>query len=207
VYKQLRSEKPLAREDHMRTPADVAAANAVVAHHAQLAAELHTLVQEAVAAGGAAAGNGDVARRRDALVAFLTRELVPHALAEEKTMYAAAADQHALETLVTAMKREHAAIVAAIDALKDAAGPGPIAAAAGAVAALFDVHLEKENELIVPALLDAPDASLAELLTGMHQLLGGESYAAEGAVDKDASAGCGCGGCGCGGAQTTTPRG
>ncbi|MGE5763423.1 MAG: hemerythrin domain-containing protein [Mycobacterium leprae] len=187
----------------MRTPEDIAAANAVVAHHSQLAADLHALVQQTVAASGDAGANGEAGRRRDALVEFLARELVPHALAEETTMYAAAADQPALETLVTAMKREHVAIIAGIDALRDATGAGGIAAAAGGVEALFDVHLEKENELILPALLDAPAASLAQLLRGMHALLGAETDPNRD-PDKDAeqdaqSGGCGCGGCGCGG--------
>lgn len=103
----------------------------------------------------------------------------------------------------SSLKREHVAIIAGIDALRDATGAGGIAAAAGGVEALFDVHLEKENELILPALLDAPAASLAQLLRGMHALLGAETDPNRD-PDKDAeqdaqSGGCGCGGCGCGG--------
>jgi uncharacterized protein (DUF2249 family) len=61
------------------------------------------------------------------------------------------------------------------------------------------VHLAKENDLVLPLLLSAPDASLAEVLTGMHELLGHE-HADHDADAADAEGGPGCGGhtCGCG---------
>jgi hypothetical protein len=46
-------------------------------------------------------------------------------------------------------------------------------AAARALSALFEAHLAKENDLILPLLLAADDISLAGLLDGMHDLLGG----------------------------------
>ena len=48
------------------------------------------------------------------------------------------------------------------------------AAAAGyAHEVMFAAHLTKENELILPLLAAAPDVALADLLAGMHELLGG----------------------------------
>jgi uncharacterized protein (DUF2249 family) len=60
-----------------------------------------------------------------------------------------------------------------------------------AVRALFDAHLAKENDQLLPALV-LERVDLAGLLDGMHEILGDP----EGQHDHG---GCGCGGCGCGG--------
>jgi hypothetical protein len=60
-----------------------------------------------------------------------------------------------------------------VDELEGATGPVRVAAAARALAAVFDLHLAKENELVVPLLVAADDVALADLLAGMHALLGG----------------------------------
>ncbi|MFC7479342.1 hypothetical protein ACFQX7_03685 [Luedemannella flava] len=70
-----------------------------------------------------------------------------------------------------------------------------LAAAARALAAVFAVHLIKENELVVPLLVEASDVSLAGLLDGMHDLIGAPS-----------AGGGECGGCGCGAAQDPRSR-
>jgi uncharacterized protein (DUF2249 family) len=63
-------------------------------------------------------------------------------------------------------------------------------AAAQALQVLFELHAEKENEYIVPALAQEMSVSLADALADMHRNL---------QEIKDAQAG-GCGGaCGCGG--------
>jgi hypothetical protein len=41
-----------------------------------------------------------------------------------------------------------------------------------AILAHFDSHLHKENDLLIPALQSDPSVSLADLLGGMHELLG-----------------------------------
>ena len=46
------------------------------------------------------------------------------------------------------------------------------AANAQALRSLFDSHLVKENEQILPLLAESSDGSLAEVLDGMHDLLG-----------------------------------
>jgi hypothetical protein len=40
------------------------------------------------------------------------------------------------------------------------------------VLALFEAHLWKENELLVPALVADPSVDLGRLLSGMHELVG-----------------------------------
>ena len=77
--------------------------------------------------------------------------------------------------LVEAMLAEHRAITGLVDELAAAADPVGAAALARALQALFEVHLAKENDQVLPLLVAAPDVSLAGLLGGMHELLGAAS--------------------------------
>ena len=171
--------------------ADRAAAAAVVAHHTQLAADLSRLVAAVRAAAGQEAGpdTSPLWRgERQALLEWLRAELLPHAAAEETALYPAAADQPGARLLVEGMLAEHQAITALVAELDTAGTAVDAAAAARALAALFEVHLAKENDLVLPLLLDA-EVDLAGLLAGMHAVLG---------TEEAPGGGCG-GGCGCGG--------
>jgi uncharacterized protein (DUF2249 family)/hemerythrin-like domain-containing protein len=162
--------------------ADAGAAEAMEQHHSQLSGTLATMVERLVAA----ASRGDVARAEEArmrLAAWCERELVPHALAEERTLYPAARVIPDGRLLVEAMMTEHQVIIGLVRSLSDdaaaAAGAGdPVRAAANAVAlrAVFESHLGKENDLIIPLLLRSPGASMAELLGGMHAVLAGQPH-------------------------------
>jgi uncharacterized protein (DUF2249 family) len=155
-----------------RTAADAAAARAVEQHHAELAGSLALRVEGLVAA--AAHRNEAVATRaQEDLVDWLRRELVPHALAEEEAMYPHAQALPEGRLLVDGMLAEHAAITATVAELADAGDVVRAAAAARALQALFEVHLAKENDLVLPLLLGAPGVSLSDVLAGMHELLGG----------------------------------
>jgi uncharacterized protein (DUF2249 family) len=168
-----------------RTAADAAAARAVEQHHAELAGSLALRVEGLVAA--AAHQNVAVATRaQEDLVDWLGRELVPHALAEEQAMYPHAQALPEGRLLVDGMLAEHAAITATVAELADAADVVRAAAAARALQALFDVHLAKENDLVLPLLLGAAGVSLADVLAGMHELLGGEAAHHEGAHHEGA---------------------
>jgi uncharacterized protein (DUF2249 family) len=154
--------------------ADARAAEAVEQHHARMAGQLALRVEELVAAAAA----HDVRRSGDArtaLVGWCTDELVPHALAEEKAMYPAAQAMPEGRLLVEGMLAEHQVITGLVQQLDGAADPVRAAAAATALKVAFDSHLAKENDLVLPLLVAAPDVSVAELLGGMHELLGGES--------------------------------
>ncbi|GAA1764666.1 hemerythrin domain-containing protein [Luedemannella helvata] len=168
--------------------ADHAAAEAVVAHHAQLAATL-----DGYARALREAAQGEDAPRlwqhREALVTWLHGELLPHAYAEEAALYPVAAAQPTGRRLIDGMLAEHVAIGDLVNELENAASAVALASAARALSAVFAVHLAKENDLVVPLLVEAPDVSLAGLLDGLHDLIGA-------ADDK----GCDCGGCGCGAA-------
>lgn len=177
---------------------DSHAVEAVVAHHTEMNGALGLLVEaliHAVESGTAATG----AHRR--LVGWTRSDLLPHAQAEEAAMYPhARSDEHA-RLLVDAMIAEHGVIgelVEALDALDAATNPVRAAAHARALQVLFESHMTKENEQILPLLALSSDVSLAGVLDGMHELLGGHSHGEGGEAAAGGKPG-GAGGCGCGG--------
>jgi uncharacterized protein (DUF2249 family)/iron-sulfur cluster repair protein YtfE (RIC family) len=174
--------------------ADAQAVEAVKNHHAQLSGALAVQVEALVdaAARGDLPGAGAAAQ---ALVRWCDAELVPHALAEEKAMYPKAHEDPRARLLVDAMLAEHRDLVALVEAIRHATGPVRAAANAQALRSLFDSHLVKENEQILPLLAESSEVSLAEVLGDMHELLGGHDHG-EGA-EAVAEGGCG-GECGCG---------
>jgi uncharacterized protein (DUF2249 family) len=170
------------------TEADASAAAAIEQHHAELSGSLAAFVDAVVSA--AAQGDGAAAlAARDRLARWCREELLPHATAEEQTLYPAA---HALDRgrlLVDGMLAEHVALTGLTQEIAAAADPVLAAAAARALQVLFASHLQKENELVLPLLTGAPDVSLADLLAGMHELVGGS--ADEAGHGEGHSCGCG----------------
>lgn len=150
-------------------PADAGAMEAVQNHHAQMAGELTLLVANLAHA----VDGGDATNARNRLVSWARESLVPHALAEEKTLYPAAHELTEGRLLVDAMLAEHVAIIAMVDEIEKAASAGAAAAAGRALQALFAVHLDKENDQVLPLLAASPTHSIARLLEGMHEVLGG----------------------------------
>ena len=178
------------------SPEDSAAAEAVEQHHAQMAGALATHVRRLVDA--ASRGDADAAEdARGALVGWCRHELVPHALAEEQAMYPPARDMAEGRLLVTSMIDEHHVITGLVDAIERADHPVAAAASATALRVMFDSHLAKENELVLPLLTAARDVSVAGLLGGMHELLGdathGDEHADAGTDDHAGGHSCGCG--------------
>lgn len=152
--------------------ADAAAAEAVEQHHAQMAGALSLGVERLVDAASRGEGTATI-EARDQLVDWCRHDLVPHALAEEKTLYPAAQGKDTGRLLVDGMLGEHTVITNLVDELARATDPVRAAATARALQVLFEAHLTKENELVMPLLVGAPDVSVAQLLEGMHALLGG----------------------------------
>ena len=172
---------------------DAAAALAVEAHHTELSGALARHVQRLV---DAAASGGDADALRTELVAWCQRELVPHALAEERAMYPAAQALTEGRLLVTGMLGEHSVITGLVDEVASGTDDVRAAAAATALRVVFDDHLRKENELVLPLLVSSPDVSVAALLGGMHELLGGDGHTESGDASSHpggAEHACGCG--------------
>jgi uncharacterized protein (DUF2249 family)/iron-sulfur cluster repair protein YtfE (RIC family) len=183
--------------------ADAQAAEAVKDHHAQLAGALAVQVEALVdrAARGDLPGSAAAAK---ALVGWCEAELIPHALAEEQAMYPKAHEDPRARLLVDAMIAEHRVILELVAAIRSSTGPVRAAANAQALLTLFDSHLVKENEQILPLLAGSSEVSLADILGGMHELLGGHEHDAgaestQTTQSADGATGGGCGGeCGCG---------
>jgi len=174
--------------------ADAQAVEAVKDHHAQLAGALAVQVEALIDAAtrGDLPGAGVAA---EALVGWCQAELIPHALAEEQAMYPKAHEDPRARLLVDAMLAEHRDLIGLVEAVQHATGPVRAAASAQALRILFDSHLVKENEQILPLLAGSGEVSLADILGGMHELLGGHDHD-ESAVTESKG---GCGGqCGCG---------
>jgi uncharacterized protein (DUF2249 family) len=174
-----------------QSDADHRAAAAVVAHHTQLAAELDGHLASLRHTATDAPAGSEWREPQQTLLTWLRTELVPHAAAEEAGMYPTAAAQPGGQLLVDGMLAEHRAITALVAELEAAGTAVDAAAAARALAALFEVHLAKENNLILPLLLDATGVSVADLLEGMHDLLGTHETASGGGCGGEGSCGCG----------------
>jgi uncharacterized protein (DUF2249 family)/iron-sulfur cluster repair protein YtfE (RIC family) len=159
-------------------------------HHTRLAADLAALVRAAVSS----AADGDPARctkSRQRLVEWARRELVPHALAEEGTIYPAAQQRPEARLLVDGMLDEHRWIVDLVDEVETEPGTVGSVAAARALLAMFEAHLVKENELLIPLLSSAPEVSLADLLAELGTAVDEERGQRETATEADHHCGCG----------------
>jgi hypothetical protein len=149
---------------------------------------------------------------RTELARYCEAELLPHAGAEEDSLYRVGAGMPPTKLLVAAMTAEHGTLRGLVDEVFKERKPVHLAAAAGALRSLFQVHLAKENDLLLPALVEA-GVDLAAVVSDLHHLLGHAGSTGNSAAAPDDSAqldvqelgsdgrpaqGCGCGSCGCG---------
>lgn len=152
----------------MTTMSDAQAAAAILAHHHEMDDELRRRVSALLAAVGQGTAHAEHQRR---VLEYLEEQVVPHAAAEESALYPAG-DKGATQMLLRAMRAEHVNLIGHVADLRGTTDGVTAVATAAAILALFEAHLYKENELLVPALVADPDISLAILLEGMHELLG-----------------------------------
>jgi len=146
------------------------ALQAVEAHHADMLRHLNGLVGlliEAVEAGDAAAAQA----AQSTLLDWCDKELVPHALAEEGPLYSGPHGTPEAKLLVDGMLAEHQVIVGQVEELRTADGVSA-AVAAGAIQRIFALHLDKENRLLMPFVVQSPGLSLAHAVEGLHELVG-----------------------------------
>jgi uncharacterized protein (DUF2249 family) len=174
-----------------QTDVDHEAADAVVAHHSELAAALTRRVA-LLRAAARAGSDAQWREHRQDLLTWLRTELLPHAAAEEQALYPPAMADHSGRLLVEGMLGEHRAITRLVAELETAGTAVDAAGAARALAALLETHIEKENSLIVPLLLGSDTVSLAGILGGMHERQ--STVDSSSATAKPAHGACGCGG-------------
>jgi len=131
------------------TPRTARAAEAFAARHAELQGVLDHWAGVLAAA---ADGGRPVRPVRNLLRTFLTDEVLPHARAEERTLYRAARRVPDTSLLVRELIAEHETLASMAGELGDPASPAATAARAAAVSALFASHVAKENSVLLPAL-------------------------------------------------------
>lgn len=172
------------------TAEDAAAVEAVRQYHAELAGRLAAHAERLLRA---AETSDTVAfeQARTATVGFCADQLLPHAAAEEEALYPAIAPAPRMRLLVESMIAEHRVLTGLVQDLRETVQPVRAAAAAHTIRVLFDTHLAKEDDVILPAVAADPAVSLAEILTGLHEFLG-EHVGSEPGRDGDHN-GCGCG--------------
>jgi hemerythrin-like domain-containing protein len=137
----------------------------IVHHHAVLRRGLE---RRAGAVCDAAASGVPHWRQLTALREYLDGEILPHAAAEERTLYQAAATQARGSELVRALTAEHQALAYLAGRLQPSADATTAASIAEWIATLFAGHVAKENDVLLPALISS-GGDLAALLPDMHE--------------------------------------
>jgi hypothetical protein len=147
----------------MTVTADIV--TAITGHHAELQQALDVHVDAVVTAArtGRPHDEATVHLRR-----ILAHDIVPHARAEEDVLYAAATAD-TLRPLVAGMVFEHETILGLADRLAAVTTAVDAATTAYAIKAVFDGHVRRENELLLPALATDPAVDLPALLPVMEQ--------------------------------------
>lgn len=153
------------------TEADAHAAASIEEHHAQLGGALELLVEAILAAASAGADDAAWKDATGRLVAWCQSDLLPHAAAEEQTLYAAAHDRVEGRLLVESLRTENVVIGSLVEELARAQAPLAAAATAKALQVFVTSHVEKENTVLLPLLSSAAEVSLADLRGGMHELV------------------------------------
>lgn len=141
---------------------DRALAQELMAHHAVMVDQLDRLTTNLLDV----TPNG--AEAKEALIDWIHGILLPHAAEEEATTYTAAAALPQGAALIDSMVREHKTIIALAAAFHTS---GDLALATGYARSLytvFEAHQSKENEIVIPMLLDA-GISLTEAMSKAPQ--------------------------------------
>ena len=151
------------------TVTETEAFEAMLAHHRNLTEGVAKRVE---ALSRAVADQGRYEPFVAELLAFLADEVLPHASAEEETIYPAAAAAGDLVATVEKMNAEHRRLAALTDDLANAPDGPSALDKANRAGSLFAAHVDRENEVILPR-LRAERADLAGLLGKMHDLIEG----------------------------------
>ena len=121
-------------------------------------------------------------------VAYLGEEVLPHAAAEERTIYPAVVAHTHLGDLIGEMITEHASLSMSAARLTTLTDATAAAKQAQEIADLFTAHAAKENDVLLPALIADGTVDLADLLGQMHHNLDPVAPADEGSGEDPQAA-------------------
>jgi hypothetical protein len=137
----------------------------IVHHHALLRRGLE---RRAGTVCDAAASGVPFQRQLATLRGYLEEEVLPHAEAQERVLYQAAASHARGSELVRALTAEHRELAYLAGRLQPGMDGGEAASVSEWIATLFAGHVAKENDLLLPELTSS-GGDLAALLADMHQ--------------------------------------
>ncbi|MGH9293606.1 MAG: DUF2249 domain-containing protein [Acidimicrobiales bacterium] len=140
---------------------------AMLAHHRVLVDEVARRVGALMSAVGGQVSHEPATAE---LFAYVADEVLPHALAEELTVYREAAARPELAATVAEMTDEHRRLASRLEDLASAPDGPAAAAKAEEIGLLFATHVAKENELLLPALEADESVDLSQMLVQMHRL-------------------------------------
>ena len=106
-----------------------------------------------------------------ALIAYLSEEVLPHAVAEEHTSYRVAGARADRADTVNEMTAEHRVLTSATESLANAATAPAALEQAKQIGTLFTVHVNKENDLLLPVLLE-DDGVGVDVLNDLVRFIG-----------------------------------
>lgn len=144
---------------------DKTTAEELKAHRRVMIDDLGRLSKALVDAAGSEA-NGAQAKRE--LEDWVGDVLVPHAEEEETTPYRAASELPEGALLIKSMLAEHELIRQTAKNMFAATNRIEAAAYGRALFEVFDSHQRKENDLILPLLVDSDAVSLAEVMRSVQ---------------------------------------
>lgn len=153
---------------------DAETAMTMVAHNAATLRALNAHVEALVTVVSARESHAATQHAVDRLVDWCRTELLPHARAEESTLYRPVGESEVGGLLVEGMLAEHRAIYALVDDLRAATEPVRAVALAGALEAVVAGHMAKEDEQLLPLLVHSPYIALEDALRGLSALVGEE---------------------------------
>ncbi|HEX5401622.1 MAG TPA: hemerythrin domain-containing protein [Pseudonocardiaceae bacterium] len=143
----------------------------VLHHHAVLRRGLE---QQVGALCAAVERNAPYDQELTALQGYLAGEILPHAEAEERTLYAASVTQARGSQLVRTLIAEHRELAGLAEQLRSGdLGATAAATVAESIATLFASHAARENDQLLPA-LTCSGVDLASLLADMSTGLAGQ---------------------------------
>ncbi len=119
------------------------------------------------------------------LTGYLRSEVIPHAVAEEYTIYKIAKDRLGMSLVIDEMTSEHRSLADAIATLNRAPSGIRAVELSEQLLQMFSQHVAKENDLILPRLLADPEVDLVLVSTEMHELFEAAQSSTSSVVDQD----------------------
>lgn len=124
----------------------------------------------------AAAFGADATTAQQDLEAWIRDVLVPHAAEEEVTTYRAAGELPEGRLLIQSMLDEHVLIRQTAAHVSAEENPVATGTYARALFEIFDSHQRKENDIILPLLVESDTVSLTAVMGGGHHEHGAASH-------------------------------